>query len=755
MLFPQLLNHRIIQFISATTLSANILIFSSNVCAQIVPDNSLNTKVNLINGQQQITGGQELGSNLFHSFHEFSPQADFITHFDNNSSIENIFTRVTGKNTSLLNGLIRANGDASLFIINPAGIIFGDNADLNIGGSFFATTAESIIFADGTKFTSRVDQSPPLLTVSIPSGLQYGHTPGAISSNNVKPVELTLDAGKTFAFLGGNIQFQNLIIKASSGNIELGSVAENEVIHLSNINDTWKFNYDNVEKFSDIKIQQNTEIDTSGKLGNIKLRGRDILLSTGVDIVNATNLDFEGNERGEISLIATNEIDLDGRIFIVSEVSGFDENLNPLPNPVKGNGGNITISANDVKIRNGSLISAITLSEGTGGNIKINSRDSLELSGFSSSNQFFPSLILTSVNSDGHGGSINIDTGKLIIKDGARIDSSSLGSGDAGNINVNADELIQISGNVNSIDFQGNTNVILSGFAASSGREDFSAPFLGQSGEIEVTTPSLSIDDGGEISVSNFGTKNAGDIEIEVGKLLLKDNSQIISERASGNEGSITISSNEIILKDESTIATTATGTGTGGNIILKADNIVLFDESTINADAHGGDGGRITITTQSLLTQENTEDVITASSQLGIDGEVTINTPDTNSKFETTQARITALAGEEAIYTGCSLGTDFSANKFSYVGRGGMRRGPFDSSDSQEFIADLGLEELNALDIQSIEMNTKRYPNNREMKKFSKSITEATTWVVNKEGRVELITQVANNVFPSGCLFN
>ena len=759
MLASQLLTYRVEHIVTATILSMNGLLFSSSVFAQIIPDGTVNTQVNLIDGQQKIIGGIESGSNLFHSFQKFSPTTDFDTYFNNNNYIENIFIRVTGDSASLIDGLVRANGSASLFILNPAGIIFGNNAQLQIGGSFITTTAESIIFADGTKFEAQIDQKPPLLTVSMPIGLQYGNNPGAISSNNTEPINLdvspenNISPGNTITFLGGNVELRNISIEAFSGNVEIGSVAAGETISLSNIRNGngWEFKYNQEGKFNDIIISQESRIDTSGKLGSINLRGQNIILGSGIKIKNATNTDFEG---GNLSLSASNNIDLNNA-FISTQVERTHKDSLPAENrPVLGKGGDIIIKAQDIKIRNGSTISALTLNQGEGGNIIINAIESLELSGF---NEVRPSLIQSGVIAGGNGGNVQIDTGKLLITDSARIDSSTSALGKAGNIVVNAHESISISGHKSffsrSFDKELRFN---SGLIASSGFEGLPIEVLGESGSISLKTPRLYMKDGGEISVSNFGEKNAGNIEINAGELLINDDSQISAKTASGNGGSINFNGNEMVLRDQASIAATADfdkdgGNGQGGNIAITADNIVLFDDSTINANAFEGKGGNIAITTESLLTEKNPEDVITASSDRGIDGVVTISTPDNRSKLETTQVRIAPLAGEESIYTGCSLGTDFSANRFSYIGRGGIRKGPFDLTDAPEVIADLGLEDS---EFQAAEFRANHNLNQNRPEQPQNSITEATNWIVNGQGNVELIAQASNDLSSSGCLF-
>ena len=152
------------------------------VKAQLIPDNTLGKESSLVNSinslEDRIDGGAIRGTNLFHSFQEFSIGNARSVYFSNPSQIQNILTRVTGNNQSQILGKLGVMGNANLFLINPKGIIFGKDASLDINGSFVGSTASFIDFIDGTEF-SAVAADKPFLTISTPLGLGLDN-PGEI-----------------------------------------------------------------------------------------------------------------------------------------------------------------------------------------------------------------------------------------------------------------------------------------------------------------------------------------------------------------------------------------------------------------------------------------------------------------------------------------------------------------------------------------------------------------------------------------------
>jgi filamentous hemagglutinin family protein len=120
---------------------------------QIVPTNDGTGTVVLPNGNQiDIRGGTTSidGANLFHRFQIFDVNTGQTINFVAAPQVQNILNGVTGGSPSVINGTLQITGgsNANLYLLNPAGIVFGPNAQLNINGSFTATTARTAWFGD-------------------------------------------------------------------------------------------------------------------------------------------------------------------------------------------------------------------------------------------------------------------------------------------------------------------------------------------------------------------------------------------------------------------------------------------------------------------------------------------------------------------------------------------------------------------------------------------------------------------------------
>ncbi|MCE2699054.1 MAG: filamentous hemagglutinin N-terminal domain-containing protein [Anabaena sp. 49633_E8] len=199
-----------------TLLPVFLLSIPQLAVAQITPDATLGSENSSItsgvNSVDLITGGATRGSSLFHSFLEFNVNDGQRVYFDNPANINNIFSRVTGNNVSHILGTLGVYGTANLYLLNPKGIIFGKDAKLDIAGSFFATTANSFKFPDGNEFSAANPQMP-LLTMSVPVGVQFGSQPGDISSQG------NLEVGKNLTFSAENVKLEGQL-KAQTATLE-------------------------------------------------------------------------------------------------------------------------------------------------------------------------------------------------------------------------------------------------------------------------------------------------------------------------------------------------------------------------------------------------------------------------------------------------------------------------------------------------------------------------------------------------------
>ena len=267
-----------------------VLSASNSAKAQIVPDSTLpqNSVVTPQEDTIQIEGGTRAGDNLFHSFEQFSVPTNNTAYLKNALEVQNIFSRITGNSISEIDGLLRANGTANLFLINPNGIIFGKNASLDIGGSFVSSTASSIHFADGTQFSSASPtQNQSLLTITAPVGLGFEQMPGNLVGEFV---ELQVPNGETLALVGGDLILEGAILIAAGGRIELGSVAaDNELVDLTTTDQGWELNYQNIQNLRNIILSQATNVDTSGSRGGeIQVQGKQVNVADNSVIISTT-----------------------------------------------------------------------------------------------------------------------------------------------------------------------------------------------------------------------------------------------------------------------------------------------------------------------------------------------------------------------------------------------------------------------------------------------------------------------------------
>ncbi|MEL7244650.1 MAG: filamentous hemagglutinin N-terminal domain-containing protein [Cyanobacteria bacterium J06573_2] len=588
---------------------------------QVSGDGSLNTNVTT-NDQLNfnINDGNRVGNNLFHSFKEFSVPNDGSAVFNNSSDVVNIINRVTGGNVSNINGLIEATGNANLFLINPQGIVFGQDAKLDIGGSFFGSTADSMNFTDGTVFSALDTQQEPLLTISTPLGLQYGENPGSIvvqgTGSNFIPDPIALrdernpglqvPSGKTLALIGSNIILPGGNLTAEGGRIEVGSVGSNSNVGLISGDNIWRLDYQEVENFGDIEFSQVASADvSSNNPGSIQLVGNSVVFQDGsslLGLISGTNT-IPGT--GDINIQAKDTVQFSGigdiglPSFILAQVNPDGET----------NAANININTNQLQLDDGAFILSTTAGNGNTGIVNINVSESVELSG---GNIFGAGAsIATQVEQEGVGnaGELTVETGRLILNDGGQISSTTRGNGNGGNLLLRASESVELSG----IAEDGLSSRIFS---------QVNRGGVGDSGTLTIDTAKLIVRDGAEIGSGTFGEGNGNDLKITASESVELSGVGIegegfgsviaseVSDGAIGNAGNLTIDTKRLIAQDGAVISSATVGTGNSGDLTIRAsESMTVENESFISARTRGaGSAGNLNVTTDNLRVLDESQ---------------------------------------------------------------------------------------------------------------------------------------------------
>jgi filamentous hemagglutinin family protein len=554
-------------------------LLANPVQAQVISDGSLPTGVTSPDSRNfTIEGGGRSGGNLFHSFSQFSVPTNGAAIFNNAADVQNIFSRVTGTTVSNIDGLIQTNGSANLFLLNPNGMLFGANARLEIGGSFLATTAHRIGFADGAEFSAT--KPTAALTISVPIGIQTATNPGKITVQGVghggadiknnqlfsSPSQgLTVRSGKTLALLGGDIILSGAQLRSPSGSLELGSVGSDALVGLIADAAGWKFDYAGVQAFQDIQASKNTLLQTTAATaGAINLRGRNLTFS-------------------EKTYLLTEQFgDLPGRsLNLTAENISFNQSR--LEATVFGKGALVPVvinATNQLNLANRSAIRQEGVGPASGGGIVINARG-IDLTSNSS-------LSLGTSGQDGNAGPLTITANSLNLNQSGIV-VGTFSSGRASEVTINANSMLL----------------------------DNTASLVGVSrGGVRPAIFNLNVKNfvmrnrTGITLASNAGTKEAGRLNFNSESVLVENSSGITAQTGSDAPSSdVIINSKSVVFNNNSGMNTNTSSSGKGGRINITADALVVRGGVDGNSDIRAkasstGDAGNINLAVDALLLE-------------------------------------------------------------------------------------------------------------------------------------------------------
>ncbi len=559
--------------------------------AQITLDGTMGPKGPL--SGPHFTIGAELGrtrgANLFHSFGQFNIRKSESATFTGPGNIENIVGRVTGGNVSSIDGLLMSDIDgANFYLINPSGVIFGPDAQLDVKGSFHVSTADYLRFADGTRFYASPYESSVLSVSPIES---FGFLGDSAAPIAVDKSILEVRSGKTLSVVGGDIEIvgggNSGFLQAPGGRINLASVASSGEVIPNASDEHPGLSVDSFPRLGSISLIGGVDLNASGDSapnGSIYIRTGQLTMS-GADgelaSVRANNNGSLDGERTAIDIDVAGQFSLTGGEVVASSYAS-------------GNAGDIVIKAGsfvaipDTEIHKPAYVISASHASGNGGNIELTAGDVTVKDG---------AFIETTSLGEGIGGDIRVNARKLDIYDGGYVGCEAKGTGTGGRLSVQAQE-ITISGKES-----GGVITALGNYGGSAG---------GNVGDIHVTTDSLNIFNA-EISSSTFGAGHAGNIDLTAQDIYIQgsDFSNVYTgifanTFGRGNGGNLDVKASNLTLDHHASLQACAFGTGSGGNLRLDTGNLVITDASLVtNSGAFGlgrGDVGDLEISAKNIL---------------------------------------------------------------------------------------------------------------------------------------------------------
>ncbi|MBE9128907.1 MULTISPECIES: CHAT domain-containing protein [unclassified Coleofasciculus] len=468
------------------------------------PITSANDAIGTIIDQQgnqfNIQGGTLSGDgeNLFQSFEQFGLSENQIANFISHPQIQNILGRVVGGNPSIINGLIQVTGgNPNLYLMNPAGIVFGQNASLNVPADFTATTATGIGFGDNKWFNAFGANDYQQL-VGNPSQFAFDLAqPGSI----INAGDLAVSEGNSLNLFAGSV-INTGTLTAPDGTITIAAVPGSNRVEISQEGQLLRLEIEPPRDSAGLVLPI-----TPGNLAEL-LTGSQENLETGVEVTPAGEVQLTDS-----GVIVPNETG-------VAIVSGTIDVSTSSPHPIPKTGGEVNVIGNKV-----GLFAANIDASGTNGG----------------------GTVLIGGDYQGEGIIPNADI--TFVSEDSTIHADALTDGDGGRIIAWADQITRAYGTISA---RGGENSGNGGFVEISGKENLVFRGVadvgaanGTSGNILFDPKNITIADGGIDNVAlndAFGENPGEDVTFD-------------ADQITGLTGTVTLQANNDITVDEDIIS--------------------------------------------------------------------------------------------------------------------------------------------------------------------------------------------------------
>lgn len=630
------------RYFYACTLAS--LFTTHTVYAEIIFDGSIGAPAGTtLSGNMTVneSSGLRQGNNVLFSFQTFNVNSGESVNF-NTATAQNIISRITGGQVSTILEDI-SNSDspgAALWFINPAGFIFGNNAQVSVSSALHFSTADYIRFTNGIRFEAFDPKAipPNTFTTANPDAFGFlGIQPPAditlngaiiVANNNISLVAGNINlTGNTAdpttahrtnmaAFLSGQPSQQNFDISALTtlnGQLSLAAVQSAGEAVLQN----QSLDLSNFSQRGDISITAASYIFVTEAAAQATGTASVLISGNNITLDQAAIFGVTTNGNGGILRIdAANNLNLGNEAAIITQTSG----VGPNQAPGIGAGGNIALNATNITMAGNSNVFTTTSNSGGSGNITLNV-DNMTMG----EAQLLTTALPGSSGGPGAGDVTIVATGNILLQDGTDpqtqpvISSSSTSnivtnpSGNAGNVSITATQITIDKGTIS------NTTI---GSSA------------GQGGNLSIITDDLNMRNNATVTTSNSGSSNSGTLSLNINNMNIDSGATVaLSNTGSGDGGTMIINAqNDIHISgtdpadnSPSGLFSTTSSTGAGGDITVTTNNFTLNNNAQIKADSTStGIKGTISITVRNAMHLSDSA-ILTAGNSSG--GDINIQT--------------------------------------------------------------------------------------------------------------------------------